>query len=195
MTSDVPSMRATRTSDDARRLALVGALALAACSRGRPLTDAEAVARAESALAPFKAELARTLAGALARGPDDAIDACATRAPELARAASKDGVQLGRASDRRRNPGNTVPSWASSAVADLARAPRDGEHRVVPLPGGRAGYVETITVKAMCLTCHGEAVSAPIAARIAARYPDDAATGFREGDMRGVFWVELPPGR
>lgn len=183
-----------RTQGPTRRLALVGAIALAACSRGRALTDAEAAARAQSTLAPFKTELARTLAGALARGPDDAIDACATRAPELARAASKDGVRVGRASDRRRNPDNAVPSWASSAVTDLARAPRDGEHRVVALPGGRAGYVETITVKAMCLTCHGEAVAPPIAARIAARYPNDAATGFREGDMRGVFWVELPAG-
>jgi hypothetical protein len=31
-----------------------------------------------------------------------------------------------------------------------------------------------------------------IAAKIDELYPDDEATGFSEGDFRGVFWVEFP---
>ena len=31
-----------------------------------------------------------------------------------------------------------------------------------------------------------------IAERIRALYPEDQATGFREGDLRGVFWVSYP---
>jgi hypothetical protein len=27
---------------------------------------------------------------------------------------------------------------------------------------------------------------------LAARYPDDRATGFAPGDLRGWFWVEVP---
>ena len=33
-----------------------------------------------------------------------------------------------------------------------------------------------------------------IAASIDETYPDDQATGFAEGDLRGWMWVEAPPG-
>ena len=44
----------------------------------------------------------------------------------------------------------------------------------------------------LCTTCHGESISPGIASAIAERYPDDEATGFAVGDLRGVFWVEFP---
>jgi len=28
---------------------------------------------------------------------------------------------------------------------------------------------------------------------LAAKYPMDQATGFKEGDLRGWFWIEVPP--
>jgi hypothetical protein len=43
----------------------------------------------------------------------------------------------------------------------------------------------------LCLTCHGSNLDADIAASIAERYPEDRATGFEAGDLRGVFWVEF----
>lgn len=56
----------------------------------------------------------------------------------------------------------------------------------------RIGYVEPITVAPLCTTCHGESISPGISNAIAERYPDDEATGFTVGDLRGVFWVEFP---
>jgi hypothetical protein len=44
----------------------------------------------------------------------------------------------------------------------------------------------------LCLVCHGETLAPEIAAQIAAQYPEDQATGFADGDLRGVFWVEFP---
>jgi hypothetical protein len=43
----------------------------------------------------------------------------------------------------------------------------------------------------MCLICHGENLAPDIATRISEAYPSDKATGFSEGDVRGVFWVEF----
>jgi hypothetical protein len=43
----------------------------------------------------------------------------------------------------------------------------------------------------MCLACHGESLEPAVAAKLAAAYPKDQATGFRAGDLRGAFWVEL----
>jgi cytochrome c553 len=51
-----------------------------------------------------------------------------------------------------------------------------------------------IRLVALCATCHGDAttIPAPVQERLAALYPQDQATGFRDGDLRGWFWVEVP---
>ena len=45
----------------------------------------------------------------------------------------------------------------------------------------------------MCLACHGEHPAEAVRERLAALYPEDNASGYREGDLRGVFWAEFPP--
>lgn len=169
-------------------------LLLGAGCRGEDRSDlAAGETRAKAALAPFKASLQSALLGALADGgPDRAIDVCATEAPRLADAAAKDGLRLGRTASRLRNPENRPPPWVAPLLDELAKSPAEGAHRTVALPGGRAGYVEAIVMKPLCGTCHGESVAPELRSRISSRYPRDEATGFREGDLRGVFWVEVP---
>jgi hypothetical protein len=41
----------------------------------------------------------------------------------------------------------------------------------------------------MCLQCHGEALAPEVTQALAARYPDDRATGFREGQLRGALSI------
>ena len=93
---------------------------------------------------------------------------------------------------RLRNPANAPREW----VAPLLDAYVAGEvdaPRAVALRDGRVGYVEPIHTQALCLTCHGAALAEPVAERIAKLYPEDEATGFSEGDLRGLFWAEFPP--
>ena len=44
-----------------------------------------------------------------------------------------------------------------------------------------------------CLACHGapEQIPAEVAAILAERYPDDQATGYAVGDLRGALWAEV----
>jgi hypothetical protein len=49
--------------------------------------------------------------------------------------------------------------------------------------------MKAIPTGAVCLACHGETIAPPIAAKINELYPQDQATGFREGDLRGAFVV------
>jgi hypothetical protein len=65
------------------------------------------------------------------------------------------------------------------AVALAEAASRDG------VRDGRTGYVEPIYVKPVCLACHGGNVDPGVKAKLAELYPEDQATGFREGDFRG----------
>jgi len=144
-------------------------------------------------LAPFKRDLMQALKTGLAQGPAEAISACRVRAPEIAGSLSQGGMRVGRASDRLRNPANQTPAWVRPLLAGYRDRPADRAPKSVALPKGRSGYVEPIVVKPLCLTCHGEALAPQVTERLRALYPEDRATGYREGDLRGVFWVELPP--
>jgi len=47
--------------------------------------------------------------------------------------------------------------------------------------------MQAIPTQAMCLACHGESLSQELQAVLHERYPEDQATGFKEGDIRGAF--------
>ena len=49
-------------------------------------------------------------------------------------------------------------------------------------------------LKVQCLACHGlkEQISPEVQAQLDRLYPEDQATGFNEGDLRGWFWVNVP---
>jgi hypothetical protein len=72
-----------------------------------------------------------------------------------------------------------------------SRTPGKTEPEIVQLEDGGVGYVEPIYVKRICLACHGSALSPSVASRIDEHYPQDEARGFKEGDFRGLFWVEF----
>jgi hypothetical protein len=180
-----------------RRPLLFAALLLGAGCRTTPTSatsrnDEESVKAAQAALAPFRASLKGALQKAMADSPEAAIDACATQAPALASAHASPGVTMGRSAPRLRNEANVARPWLVPVMDRLARAPSGTDaHELVALGGGRHGYAEAIWTAPMCLTCHGDAIAPSLAAKLDARYPHDAARGFRAGEFRGVFWVEL----
>jgi hypothetical protein len=55
-------------------------------------------------------------------------------------------------------------------------------------------YVRPILMQARCLPCHGDPASLDPAvhALLARRYPEDRATGYRVGDLRGAVSVRVP---
>lgn len=151
--------------------------------------------RVVAAIAQLKGALGERLKGEIAKGgPIAAVDACRLEAPALTAAVDRPGLAVGRTSHRLRNPANKAPSWAEPAVNAGAGhlISEVKRRRVFKLGEGRRGYLEAIGVGALCVTCHGptDAMAAPLAARLAAAYPEDQATGFAEGDLRGWFWVE-----
>jgi len=164
----------------------------AMCLAGIALADESAPARGAELLVPFKQNLQQALKSGLAKGPIEAIGACRLEAPKIAEQLSQDGVIVGRTSHRLRNPVNVSPDWVAPVLERYVESAGDRTPQLVDLPGDRVGYVEPIVTKALCLTCHGETLAPALASRIADLYPEDRATGFREGDLRGVFWVEYP---
>jgi hypothetical protein len=171
-------------------LVVMSAVLLASCSE----PGFDPAPKGAELLAPFKANLKDALVSGMQDGPVNAISACRTEAPHISTELSVDGVVMGRSSHKLRNQGNVAPSWAKPIIDGYVVDSTQRTPAAVELGDGRYGYVEPIMMQPLCLTCHGSDVHPDVAAKISELYPDDEATGFSEGDFRGVFWVEFPAG-
>ncbi len=127
-----------------------------------------------------------------------AIEVCKERAPVIAHTAGEAaGAEVGRTALKLRNPANAPDAWQrevlESFAVELASSADDpAPERLVRLPDGRLRYMRAILTEGPCLACHGESLAEPVAAAIDALYPDDAARGFRIGELRGAFTVTWP---
>ncbi len=151
------------------------------------------VARAKAAAESLRAQLLSALESAIAaRGVVGAVDVCHSAAPALTAAATTTTLTIGRTSARLRSPDNAPRLWVRPLLDELSKArPEDRGPRTVALDDGALGVVLPIATGRPCLQCHGVDVAPAVKAALAAHYPKDEATGFREGDLRGVFWVEV----
>ena len=171
---------------------IVATFALTACAAE---THEDELARGAELLMPFKQQLQQTLVSGLKQGPAHAITACQLQAPKIANSLSLEGIVVGRTSDRLRNPANASPEWVSPVMDAWLATSTEREPQIVALADSRLGYVEPILLKPMCLTCHGSNLLPDVTARINELYPEDRATDFETGDLRGVFWIEFPAGQ
>lgn len=196
-----------------RASALVPLLAaLAACSSTPPPAPAATAPaavpapreRAQAAAKEFSTTLKAALSAQMAQGGTvAAIGFCHEEAPKIAaHVGATHGVRLGRVAvdGRTRNPANAASAWqaeglaafkaqvaAGTPPAELVRVAEAG------LPDGVAvRMMRGIAVEPVCLACHGKALSPETATALRRHYPDDAATGFDAGDLRGALWVEVP---
>lgn len=147
----------------------------------------KAVAAKDKLFQSLMGELTKSMSD---KGPANSISVCKTRAPEIAAAVSQEtGVLIGRTSFKLRNANNTAPDWAAGLVKERVET-----EAVVALPNDKLGVLLPIRLKATCILCHGtdEQLMPEVKAAIASDYPNDQATGFAEGDLRGYFWVEVP---
>jgi hypothetical protein len=177
---------------------------LAACSREPKATATDPVdvgaaerARGAAIIGELKRSLVGALTKAMADGPPAAIEVCHTQAPALAAALARDGVTVGRATRKPRNPNNAVAGWQAEALTQFeqsraAGTALDGASFARRLSDGRIAYAEPLVIQPVCLACHGTTLSTEVQQTLAARYPEDRATGYVAGDLRGVAWVELP---
>jgi hypothetical protein len=152
--------------------------------------------RAHARATALKQTLMTELTMAIGKGVPAAIDVCHTRAPAIAAELSRDGVVVGRATRRARNPQNRATGWKDDAIEELAAKHARGEPLATArftrvLSDGRIVYAEPLVVAELCVSCHGTQVADDVKAAIAARYPEDQATGYAVGDLRGIVWVEL----
>jgi hypothetical protein len=154
------------------------------------------IARADLIVVAMQDAILRELNDAFAKGgPGYAIGFCHLDATFTSqRIGREDGIAAGRTSDRLRNPTNAPRPWAAALVKAHAGRPASEVAGFAVDLGDRIGVLRPIAERAMCGGCHGPAdtLSPAVKSVLADRYPADRAVGFKEGEIRGWFWVEVP---
>jgi hypothetical protein len=130
-------------------------------------------------------------------GPAQALEACGRVALNLTREVGR-GHDLKRTSLRYRNSAN-APDGLEREALELFAAKARGDHPPWYAEKFRREdrvfyrYYQPLYATGLCLTCHGPASDLPAAVRdiLNGRYPEDRATGFGDGDFRGLIRVEI----
>ena len=163
--------------------------------REAPAEVRPAIARADLVIASLHDAVLRELNDAFAQGGAEiAIRGCHLDTTLTTFRFAREGIAAGRTSDRLRSPTNRAPKWAAETVQAWAgHAAREIDGFAFDL-GDRVGVLRPIVQRERCAACHGpvERLSPGVRAVLAERYPADRAVGFREGEIRGWFWVEMP---
>lgn len=129
-------------------------------------------------------------------GPVIAISICKLKAPRLTRELSSlSGWYLARTSLKLRNPNNQPDAWERNVLEQFEARKANGESlqnmeyaEVVDIEGKKIfRYMQAIEVMDLCLNCHGQNIKPEISRILNQLYPNDHATGFQKGDLRGAF--------
>jgi hypothetical protein len=173
--------------------ALLFIMACAAAISAEPATDSlqkTARALAQEFVGLLKPQLKRALADG---GPSNAISVCADVAPGIATSLStQSGWTVERVSLNSRNASRAIPdSWEHNVLLEFDRRQRAGEEASSisfgQVVGGQYRYMQAQGVEPLCLTCHGKGLADTTVETLQEYYPDDMATGYSLGQVRGAI--------
>ncbi len=144
--------------------------------------------------AQFMKNLKTTLMQAMQQGgPVNALTVCNTEAGPIAQALEKEsGWKVGRTSFRLRNPANAPDAWEKRGLQQFADQWQGQplEYYAWVNEGKTFRYMKSIAVKPPCLACHGEHLAPEMMEKLQVLYPQDQATGYKAGELRGAFTLE-----
>jgi len=136
-----------------------------------------------------------------AGGPAAAINMCNTRAPAISASLSEaHNWSIGRTSLKIRNSANAPDDWERGVLerfetqkASAAEGETLEYYEVVEQEGKPVyRYMQAIIMRTACLTCHGSNLDPTVSQMLSDLYPNDLATGYEAGDIRGAFTISQP---
>ena len=152
--------------------------------------------------------LVNTLGGRLTEviqsdGIIKAIDVCKEEAYDITDDLEEKlgkNVSIKRVSNKYRNPKNAPDkyeiealAWFEEQIAQGNMLPKVYGQKIQRNKNEIYRFYKPMKMQTKCLLCHGdeEALMPSVAERVKKLYPNDRATGYQEGDFRGVIRVEI----
>jgi len=158
-------------------------------------TDITALkAEAITIVKQFGGALKPQLKKALAEGGvKQAIEVCSVKAPEIAKNLTlTTHWQVKRVSLKARNNKNAIPdAWEKMTLAEFDLRQQQGESAKkmakAEIVGNEFRFMKAQGSAPLCLICHGTTLSQETKAALKNHYPNDKATGYSLGQIRGAF--------
>ena len=130
-------------------------------------------------------------------GVAGAIEYCNINAYAITSLYAKEDIAIRRTAEKYRNPGNAPDSIEKIIFAHYKSLLSNKQplENVVLESSGNIHYFKPIILQAMCRNCHGvpgSDIQPQVVEEIKRRYPADMATGFSEGDLRGIWHIRFP---
>ena len=137
-------------------------------------------------------------------GLEAGVNECQIAAAPIGLALSQNGWEVGRTALKVRNPNNAADQWEREQLAWfsqlLTKAKQDNLAPKRPIEtyqydseSGEFRYMMAIEQGQVCMACHGASVAPSVKHAILEHYPNDQATGFELGDLRGAFTITYTP--
>jgi hypothetical protein len=185
-------------------LAIAAALPAAVCPGAPPVAsdDAALLQKGRDVAAAGFAVLSQNLMAAMTKGGvPEALKFCHANALPLTEGVSKThDATVQRVSLKARNPGNRATGRDAVILNEFSRILESGQPatpRIERDAQGRAVFFAPILIAMdTCLKCHGEPgkdIADADLALIRSLYPEDAATGFKTGQLRGMWKITFNP--
>ena len=164
------------------------------------MSEQEAKGIAKDAIQTVGGKLKHTL-GQKAKegGLTNAASFCSTEAGNVAKEAAKTlpkGVSVKRITDKPRNKMNQASEEQLKVLSEIKQKMLEGtmpEMVVKKLSQNHYQVYKPLKIGNKCLNCHGSEASRNKEAYsiISKKYPDDKAIGYKKGELRGAFLVDI----
>lgn len=132
-------------------------------------------------------------------GVEHALQFCSVEAIPLTDSLSaRFSVKVGRASHRPRNPDNRADSLELVSIRNYLQQIEAGEKLSPAVYAAEQGLIFHAPIRIpgeLCLNCHGQPgtdITGSNLELIRTLYPEDEATGFATGELRGIWTVRFP---
>lgn len=106
-----------------------------------------------------------------------------------------EGLSVKRISLKERSPANTPSAEEAKVLASMQQLLQEKklpEYVIEEDAKGYTYYKPLVIKKEACLKCHGDVSKDPeLTAFLKEHYPEDKATGYKMGDLRGAIVVEI----
>jgi hypothetical protein len=161
----------------------------------------EPAKEASAIIAEASGKLIAALTEAIAKdGAAAAISVCSERAPAIAAEVGKaHGVTLRRATEKPRNPQNAATPaekiLLAAFAADMQQKKAPQPQTVTQSDGSTTFHAPIVMANPLCIQCHGTTdrdIAPGTLAALQKLYPNDKATGYQLGELRGLWTVTFP---
>ncbi len=162
------------------------------------LNDLSYIEKGKKLALSTKSVLGKNLTRAIKQnGTSAAISFCNIRAITLTDSISQElNTHIKRVSDQPRNPKNKANKQELEYILTKKQALKEGKPiapQLQKMDDKMVGYYP-ITTSKMCLQCHGipdQNIQLEVQKKLNTLYPNDAATGYKENELRGIWVVEM----